>query len=361
MISYIFSLLLSVLSLSFEQSYNKVGYVQKGVASYYADDFHGKKTANGEKFDMNTLTAAHPRIRFNTLLKVTNSENGKSVVVRVNDRGPYVGGRILDLSRAAAQKIDMIRSGTATISAEVISVEQLPTIEDIAKRKSKDGESETEKVAQIPTIEKAAEPKRKTKVGGLLARIKDALIGKVPDKTVKTKEKEPQNTNTPIKVSPKPEANEPKEDMPRPKPKAQEPKVVVKSTNEEVDFDMPRPKPAKKAEIEPKISTNNTTNTTSIDENKFLSMNTYNIWGTEKFPDGHGVQIGSYSDFAKAIEIAKDVQQTNIATVYLQVGVSGSKKVYRVIAGEGEVASAKNYIPLLKDKGYAGVFVKQHY
>lgn len=355
-------MLLSVLSLSFEQSYNKVGYVQKGVASYYADDFHGKKTANGEKFDMNTLTAAHPRIRFNTLLKVTNSENGKSVVVRVNDRGPYVGGRILDLSKAAAQKIDMIRSGTATISAEVISVEQLPTIEDIAKRKPKDGENAAEKVAEIPQIEKTAEPKRKTKVGGLLARIKDALIGKVPDKTDKTTEKEPQKNNP--KVLPKPETNEPKEDMPRPKPKTQEPKVVVKPTKEEVDFEMPKPKPAKKAENEPKISTNNTTNTTnmaSIDENKFLSMNTYNIWGTEKFPDGHGVQIGSYSDFAKAMEIAKDVQQTNIATVYLQVGVSGSKKVYRVIAGEGEVATAKNYIPLLKDKGYEGVFVKQHY
>lgn len=357
-------MLLSVLSLSFEQSYNKVGYVQKGVASYYADDFHGKKTANGEKFDMNTLTAAHPRIRFNTLLRVTNSENGKSVVVRVNDRGPYVGGRILDLSKAAAQKIDMIRSGTATISAEVISVEQLPTIEDIAKRKSKDGGNAEEKVTEVSTNDKTAEPKRKTKVGGLLARIKDALIGKVPNKPVKTTEEEPQNPNPPIKVTPKPNANEPKEDMPRPKPKVQEPKVVVKTTNDDVDFEMPKPKPAKKADVEPKISTNNTTNTTSttsIDENKFLSMNTYNIWGTEKFPDGHGVQIGSYTDFAKAIEIAKGVQQTNIATVYLQVGVSGDKKVYRVIAGEGEVATAKNYIPLLKDKGYAGVFVKQHY
>lgn len=353
-------MLLSVLSLSFEQSYNKVGYVQKGMASYYADDFHGKKTANGEKFDMNTLTAAHPRIRFNTLLKVTNSENGKSVVVRINDRGPYVGGRILDLSKAAAQKIEMVRNGTATISAEVISVEQMPTMEDIAKRKSKDGENTAEKDSEIPKIEKTAEPKRKTKIGGLLAKIKDALIGKVPEKTTKTTEKEPQKNNP--KASPEPDANEPKEDMPR--PKAHEPKVVVKPTKEEVDFEMPKPKAVKKAEIETKINNNNTsstTNATSIDENKFLSMNTYNIWGTEKFPDGHGVQIGSYTDFVKAIEIAKGVQQTNITTVYLQVGVSGNKKVYRVIAGEGEVANAKTYIPLLKDKGYAGVFVKQHY
>ena len=92
----------------------------EGIASYYGTDFDGKKTANGEIFDKYKLTAAHRSFPFGTKVRVTNLENGKSVIVRVNDRGPFKLERIMDLSYGAAQKLDMLKSGTAKVRLEVI-------------------------------------------------------------------------------------------------------------------------------------------------------------------------------------------------------------------------------------------------
>ena len=97
------------------------GVYKTGVtASYYAEDFHGKKTSNGERFNMNALTCAHKSLPFNTILKVTNLANGKSVEVRVNDRGPFVLNREIDLSKAAAVKLGMIGSGTTKVKLEIV-------------------------------------------------------------------------------------------------------------------------------------------------------------------------------------------------------------------------------------------------
>ena len=90
------------------------------TASYYAEDFHGKKTSNGERFNMNALTCAHKSLPFNTILKVTNLANGKSCEVRVNDRGPFVLNREIDLSKAAAVKLGMIGSGTTKVKLEIV-------------------------------------------------------------------------------------------------------------------------------------------------------------------------------------------------------------------------------------------------
>lgn len=97
-----------------------IGDTFKGTASWYGPNFHGKWTSNGERYNMYGFTAAHKTLPMNTILKVTNLRNGKSVVVRVNDRGPFVANRIIDLSKVAAQKIDMIGTGTAPVKLEVI-------------------------------------------------------------------------------------------------------------------------------------------------------------------------------------------------------------------------------------------------
>lgn len=97
-------------------------YKSNAVVSYYAGDFHGKKTSNGEYFNMNAMTCASKNLPFNTILKVTNLANGKSVEVRVNDRGPFVPGRELDLSKAAAVQLDMIKSGTAHVKIEIVKL-----------------------------------------------------------------------------------------------------------------------------------------------------------------------------------------------------------------------------------------------
>lgn len=95
-------------------------YFQVGMASYYAHKFHGRKTANGEIFNMNEMTAAHPTLPFNTMVRVTNLSNRVSVVVRINDRGPFAKKRIIDLSRAAAKKLGIIQSGVGKVGLEIL-------------------------------------------------------------------------------------------------------------------------------------------------------------------------------------------------------------------------------------------------
>ncbi|MCO6447109.1 MAG: septal ring lytic transglycosylase RlpA family protein [Ignavibacterium album] len=101
---------------------NVSGYleIQTGIASFYADEFNGKKTASGEIYNMNELTAAHPSYPFNTIVVVTNQKNNKSVRVRINDRMPGFKNRIIDLSLKAAEKIDMIRDGIQEVKVEVL-------------------------------------------------------------------------------------------------------------------------------------------------------------------------------------------------------------------------------------------------
>jgi len=101
-----------------------IEFVDKGnmKASWYGPGFHGRKTANGEVYDQMSFTAAHKSLKFGTLLKITNLKNSNSVVVRINDRGPYIHGRDLDLSKAAALELGMVRKGVAKIKVEEIKI-----------------------------------------------------------------------------------------------------------------------------------------------------------------------------------------------------------------------------------------------
>lgn len=97
-----------------------VGHEQKGVASWYGPGFHGKKTASGEKYDMFDYTAAHSSLPLDTVVRVKNLKTNKEVVLRINDRGPFVGDRVLDVSLTAARELGMIGPGTAPINLKVI-------------------------------------------------------------------------------------------------------------------------------------------------------------------------------------------------------------------------------------------------
>lgn len=94
--------------------------VQDGKASWYGGKHHGGPTASGERFNKNAMTAAHRTLKMNTRVRVTNKRNGRSVEVRINDRGPYGRGRIIDLSEAAAKKLDMIDAGVVPVRVEVV-------------------------------------------------------------------------------------------------------------------------------------------------------------------------------------------------------------------------------------------------
>src|SRR5436309_13624212 len=105
-----------------EETGGQLSLNEEGMASYYAEEFNGRKTSNGEVYDMNRFTAAHRTLPFNTKVRVTNTHSGKAVVVRINDRGPFKDDRIIDLSLAAAKEIELIGSGTAPVRLEVLEI-----------------------------------------------------------------------------------------------------------------------------------------------------------------------------------------------------------------------------------------------
>jgi len=116
----------------------KVGDVQRGIASWYGPNFHSKKTSNGEIYNMYADTAAHKTLPMNTMVQVDNLDNGKSVIVRINDRGPFVSGRIIDLSNKSAHDIGMVKKGTANVAVTVLGFHA-----KIAKTKAEKQETAT--------------------------------------------------------------------------------------------------------------------------------------------------------------------------------------------------------------------------
>ena len=108
------------------------GHVERGLASWYGPGFHSERTSSGEPYDMYAMTAAHKTLPIPAYVRVTNLENGRSVVVRVNDRGPFVGERIIDLSYTAASKLDMLRAGTARVEIRVLDARSNTSSQSIA-------------------------------------------------------------------------------------------------------------------------------------------------------------------------------------------------------------------------------------
>lgn len=212
-------------------------YRKTGWASYYADKFHGRTTASGEKFNMWAMTAAHKTLPFGTKVKVTNLSNHKSVVVRINDRGPYRKNRIIDLSKGAAAKIGLIQAGTAKVKVEVVS------------KASQTGSTKGKK-------------RRKHK-------------------------------------------RQPKE------------------------------------------------------KSGFLTAKTYSLWGTEKFPEGWGIQIASFRNLDNAKATCKRAIARGIKETYIQVGWKGHGHIYRVIVGQYlNRNKAKRKIRFYKRHGFKGIPAK---
>jgi rare lipoprotein A len=108
-------------------------YDETGIASWYGEQFHGKLTANGEIYDMNDLTAAHRTLPMPSLVRVTNLENGRSMILRINDRGPFAAGRIIDLSRRSAQLLGMDRAGTAKVRVQILADESRAIAEALTR------------------------------------------------------------------------------------------------------------------------------------------------------------------------------------------------------------------------------------
>lgn len=140
------------------------GIIETGIASWYGNEYHGKRTANGEIYDMDKLTAAHKTLPFNTLVEVENLENNEKVTVRINDRGPFVDNRIIDLSRKAAKRIDIYDTGTAQVCLRLVKYpENVGIITDTKKEKTEVSPVEPQKMIPPPVVEPSNNDKGKEK------------------------------------------------------------------------------------------------------------------------------------------------------------------------------------------------------
>ncbi|MCZ2356224.1 MAG: septal ring lytic transglycosylase RlpA family protein [Bacteroidia bacterium] len=184
---FVFSIaILGFLIMLHNSLFAQLGYTQKGAASYYADKFHGRFTASGERYDRNQLTAAHKTIAFQSIVKVTNISNGKTVTVRINDRGPHSPGRIIDVSYNAAKELGILASGTGNVKIEVIGLNgKNPEIHNNIEKT----ETTTTK-EQNPPIETSKQPEK--------------IIEIKPPQPEKETPKQPENTPPPQEVKKQP-------------------------------------------------------------------------------------------------------------------------------------------------------------
>lgn len=172
------SILMTLLSLVIVPMFVSAQQEELGLASFYSDLFHGKPTASGELYDKNKLTAAHKTLPFGTSIKITRLDNGKSVVVRVNDRGPYISGRIVEISKAAAEKIGLDKDGVTRVKVEVVKDEALAN-----QTLTSDNKTSTTEI----TIKEKGENTKETRVS----------LKQTASKTKATYVKDTQNKNAP--------------------------------------------------------------------------------------------------------------------------------------------------------------------
>lgn len=154
------------------------GYREQGVASWYGSKFHGKRTSSGTPYDMYAMTAAHKSLPIPTYVRVTHQDNGRSIVVRVNDRGPFVGDRIIDLSYAAAVKLDMVGSGTAPV--EVVALPPYQYLADYQPpQPANQNLASADSPTKLPVVEDATVEQRAE--DNMLARTNssDPIVGKI--------------------------------------------------------------------------------------------------------------------------------------------------------------------------------------
>jgi rare lipoprotein A len=130
----------------------EVNYDETGVASWYGPKFHGRPTANGERFDMNAISAAHQTLPMPSRVRVTNLENGRALVVRVNDRGPFINGRIIDMSRRGAQLLGFHRNGTAKVRVEFLGLDDLTPLKPVPETTMVASNSASSTASDLPTI-----------------------------------------------------------------------------------------------------------------------------------------------------------------------------------------------------------------
>lgn len=269
----------SFIFLSFFQLGAQVGFTQTGKASFYNDRFHGAKTNSGEKYDMNGYTAAHRDLPLNTKIKVTNLKNNKTVVVRINDRGPFHHVRILDVSKAAAKELDMISQGVANITLEVVETPNEPAKES----KSTSSPTSTSKQNKTPVADT------------MPAKTEKLEPAKQDHKTTET-----ETTHKPANPESNPAKSIAAHTSDLPKVEVEKPKVDLKEASSEI----------------------------------FKAGYIYNIHGMIQNPKGYGIQVGSFSHIFNTLKFCKILTDMGFSKIFIKADKEASGTNYRVLIGD---------------------------
>lgn len=282
------SMLFFLSSESMAQEITQIGYTQTGKASYYSDDRNGAITQSGERYDPNVLEAAHAHIAFNSLVKITNLENGKQTIVRINDR-PLLGkDRIIDMTRAAADALGMTDKKTVIdVKIELIQLgvprnNAMEIVADAYRRVATKPIEDTEELTKEEEISAKYEGRAESKTS------------------------ESENKNSPAI----PTKKDGKSHITGVKKKiVKNPRGVLSGTG--------------------------SPNTKSINKDKahFEPVNTYTSDGDKVKLDGFGVQVASYDDISKALKEVPNIEKLKMGQVYIQAGWANGKKMYRILVG----------------------------
>lgn len=305
----------------FSQEITQIGYVQSGKASYYSDDRKGALTRSGERYDPAALEAAHATIAFNSLVKITNIENGKETIVRINDR-PFASERIIDMTKTAADelgmteiktiidvKIEIIQLGVARNNAREI-------LADAYRRVATKPSQEVEEITKEEEISARYEGERVED-----KQISEEIISKKEDKVAKEKAA---------------------------KEKLAQQKKLADTKN-------------KKDKGVLSGSSNPTAKNKNKDKVSFDPTNTYTTDGNKVNLDGFGVQVGSYDDASKTLRQVPTLEKLKLGEVYIQAGWAASKKTYRILIGNFKTKElAQKVADKLNKKNYKS-FPKKHF
>lgn len=295
---------------------------ETGIASYYGDEFQGRRTAYGDTYDKSKLTAAHKRHPYGTMIRVTRLDNKKSVVVKVTDKGPYIKGRVIDLSKKAAEKLGLISDGTAEVEVVVV------------KRVTKEDE---------PPVELPAE--------------KEALAEKEPAKESKSEQPAEYSFEADSNPAEK-ETTASKTTVAEAKKSAavKEEKPVAKTEKTAATKETKATAKATKAELTEKSKAS--TSRGKLVGKDYTQYGLYKIVLERPSQKGYGVQVASLSNYENVLKQVADLQAKWFDNILVSVEKGTPNNLYKIILGPFETESAaKNYVANIKKKQKVAGFV----
>ncbi len=337
----------------FSQEITQIGYTQTGKASYFSDDRKGASTRSGEKYDPSALEAAHASIAFNSLVKITNLDNRKETIVRINDR-PLTNDRIIDITKAAADALGI--TDQKTVVEVKIELIQLAVPRNNAREILADA---YRRIATKPS----EEAEEQTKEEEIFARYEGENDTKevLPDEN-NDKEKE----SLPVKISTKPEKDEKlialeKEKVAQKKLADQKKKEVESKKLAENKKAIVKAKSLENTKSKGVISGTANPKVKSKDKATFDPTSTYTTEGEKVSPDGFGVQVASYDEIDKALRQGAILEKLKLGKIYIQAGWAGGNKTYRILVGSFKTkALAQKTADKLNKKNYQS-FPKKHF